>query len=66
MSKKFGFEAVILTGTMVQLHWSQWKGVLCWINVFENNLTSISRPTLENVYLDKNILILGGLEAEIC
>ena len=57
---------MILTGTMVQLHWSQWNGVLCWINVFENTLTSISRPTLENVYLDKNILIFGGLKAEIC
>ena len=51
---------------MVQLHWSQWNGVLCWIDVFENTLISISRPTPENVYLDKNILILGGLEAEIC
>ena len=57
---------MILTGTMVQLHWSQWNGVLCWIDVFENTLISISRPTPENVYLDKNILILGGLEAEIC
>ena len=55
---------MILTGTMVQLHWSQWNVVLCWINVFENTLISISRPIPENVYLDKNISNLGGLEAE--
>ena len=33
------------------------------INVFTNTLFFISTP--ENVYLDKNISILGGLEAEI-
>ena len=43
---------------------SQWNGFFCWINVFENTLISISRPTPGNVYLDKNISILGGLEAE--
>ena len=32
-------------------------------NVFKNFFFSIS--TSENVYLDKNISILGGLEAEI-
>ena len=31
--------------------------------MFKNTLFIISTP--ENVYLDKNILILGGLEAEI-
>ena len=31
--------------------------------MFTNTLFSISTP--ENVYLDKNISILGGLEAEI-
>ena len=35
----------------------------CWINVFKSTLISISTP--ENVYLDKNIAISGGLEAEI-
>ena len=47
-----GLEAVILTGTMVQLHWSQWNVIFCWINVFENTLIIIIRPTNENVYLD--------------
>ena len=37
--------------------------VFCWINVFTNILFIISTP--ENVYLNKNISILGGLEAEI-
>ena len=37
--------------------------LFCWINVFTNTLFFISTP--ENVYLDKNISILGGLEAEI-
>ena len=37
--------------------------VFCWINVFKNTLSFISTP--ENIYLDKSILILGGLEAEI-
>ena len=37
----------------------------CCNNVFENTLISISRPTPGNVYLDKNISILGGLEAEM-
>ena len=37
--------------------------VFCWINVFTNTLFIIS--TLENVYLDTKILILGELEAEI-
>ena len=37
--------------------------VCCWIIVFINTLFIVSTP--ENVYLDKNILILGGLEAEI-
>ena len=46
---------MILTGTIVQPHWSQWNGFFCWIKVFENNLISISRPTSENVYLDTNI-----------
>ena len=35
----------------------------CWVNVFKNILFIISTP--ENVYLDENISILGGLEAEI-
>ena len=34
-----------------------------WINVFKNTLFIISTP--ENIYSDKNISILGGLEAEI-
>ena len=33
------------------------------MNVFKNTLSFISTP--ENVYLDKRISILGGLEAEI-
>ena len=37
--------------------------LFCWINVFKNTLFVIS--TLENVYLDKSISILGGLEAKI-
>ena len=37
--------------------------VCCWIIVFTNTLFIISTP--ENVYLDTNILISGGLEAEI-
>ena len=37
--------------------------LFCWINLFKNTLFFISTP--ENVYLDKSILILGGLEAEI-
>ena len=47
-----GLEAVILTGTMVQLRWSHWNVFFCWIDVFEFFLISISRPTNENVYLD--------------
>ena len=39
------------------------KYFFCCINVFKNTLFSIS--TLENVYLDKKYLILGGLESEI-
>ena len=34
-----------------------------FINMFTNTLFIISNP--ENVYLDKNISILGGLKAEI-
>ena len=37
--------------------------LFCWINMFTNTLFFISTP--ENVYLAKNISILGGLEAEI-
>ena len=37
--------------------------LFCCINVFTNTLFFISTP--ENVYLYKNILILGGLEADI-
>ena len=36
--------------------------VFCWIDMFTNTLFIIRTP--ENVYLDKNISILGGLEAE--
>ena len=35
----------------------------CWISVFDNTFIGISRPTPENVYLDKNSSIVGGLEA---
>ena len=35
--------------------------VFCWISVFKNILFTISTP--ENVYLDTNISILGGLDA---
>ena len=57
---------MILTGTMVPVtDWSQWNGLFCWINVFENTLISICMPTPGNVYLDKNSSILGGLEAEM-
>ena len=59
-------EAVILTGTKVPVtDWSQMNGGFCWINVFENTLISVSRPNPGNLYLDKNISILGGLEAEM-
>ena len=34
-----------------------------WINVFTNTLFINSTP--ENVYLDKNMSILGRLEAEV-
>ena len=37
--------------------------VCCWIIVFINTLFIISTP--ENIYLHKNIFILGGLEAEM-
>ena len=37
--------------------------VCCWIFVLTTTLFIISTP--ENVCLDKNILISGGLEAEI-
>ena len=48
---------MILRGTMVQLHQSQRNVFCCWINVFENTLSSISLPTLEKVpvYLDEKI-----------
>ena len=39
------------------------KYVFFWINVFTNTLFIISTP--ENVYLDKNMSILGRLEAEL-
>ena len=37
--------------------------LFCWINVFKNTLFFISTPG--NVYLDKSISLLGGLEADI-
>ena len=37
--------------------------LFCWINVFKKTLFIIS--TTENVYLDKNISILCGLDADI-
>ena len=37
--------------------------VFCWTIMFRNTLIIISTP--ENVYLDKNISILGVLEAAI-